>query len=49
MFVSCCANELHIDVHPIACFLHAAFEDICNGKLTSNLSQITWSGGILLR
>src|SRR5207247_11409395 len=49
MFIRCRANKLHVDVHLVGCFLHTAFENIGDTKLTSNLTQIAWPRGLLLR
>ena len=34
-------NQLHIDPHLVAWFLHAAFQNIGNAKLLRDLGQIT--------
>ena len=49
MFVSSCANKLHIDVHLISRFLDTAFENVCDAKLMRDLGQIPRAGGVLLR
>ncbi len=49
MLIRCRANKLHVDVHLVGCFLHAAFENVGDTKLTSNLTQIARPRGILLR
>ena len=43
------ANELHIDVHLIGGLLHAALDNVCNPKLTSDIRQIARPGCVLLR
>ena len=49
MFICRRVNQLNIDVNEVRDFLHAAFENVRDSKLTGDLRQITGPRGILLR
>src|SRR6266481_5024363 len=47
MRVGLCLNKLNVDVHAVACLLHAAFKNIRNTQVSRDLGQIFWRALVL--